>query len=93
MPVHDILDGSELVDPFDLDSEQISTKENGVNILRTPLGSNSFVFGYLTGKGLKHHLLLRFIKDVAAAGFPREAGHMLKRAAMPRLPHILNSVL
>jgi hypothetical protein len=37
-------------------------------------------------------LLLRFIKDVSAAGFPREAEKMLKGAAVPRLSHILNSV-
>jgi len=35
------------------------------------------VTGYLKGKGLKHHLLLSFIKDVAASGFPREAEQML----------------
>jgi hypothetical protein len=70
--VHDITDGSDMVDPFDLESERILTEEKGVNILGFSLGSNSFVIGYLRGKGLKHHLL-RFIKDVAAAGLPREA--------------------
>jgi hypothetical protein len=65
---------------------------NGVNILDTPLGSGSFVSDYLRGKGLKHLLLLRFIKEVANAGFPREAEQMLKGAAVPRLSHILKSV-
>ena len=36
-----------------------------------------------------HLLLLRFVKDVAAAGFPREAEEMRKGAAVPRLSHIL----
>ena len=54
--------------------------------------SSPFVSEYLRGKGLKHLLLLRFIKDVANAGFPREAEHMLKGAAVPRLSHILKSV-
>jgi hypothetical protein len=60
--------------------------------LGTPLGSSSFVAEYLRGKGLKHLLLLRFIKDVANAGFPREAKQMLKGAAVPRLSHILKPV-
>ena len=58
----------------------------------TPLGSNPFVTCYLRGKGLKHHLLLRFIKDVTAARFPREAEQMLKGTAMPRLSNILRYV-
>jgi len=92
LPVHDIPDGSELVDPFDRESNRFWKEDNGVNILGTPLGSSSFVSGYLRGTGLKHLLLLRFIKDVAAAGFPREAEQMLKEAAVPRLSHILRSV-
>jgi hypothetical protein len=92
LPVHDIPDGSELVDSFDLDSERFWAEENGVNILGTPMGSPAFVSSYLQGKGLKHHLLLRFIKDVASAGYPREAELMLKGAAVPRLSHILRSI-
>ncbi len=46
----------------------------------------------MRGKGLKHLLLPWFIKDVANAGFPREAEQMLKGAAVPRLSHILKSV-
>ena len=56
------------------------------------LGSIPFVTGYIRGKRLKHHLLLSLIKDVAAAGFPREAEHMLKGAAVPRLSRILRLV-
>jgi len=92
LPVHDIPYGSELVDPFDHESDRIWNEESGVNILGTPPGSSSFVSGYLKGKGLKHLLLLRFIKDVAAAGFLREAEQRLKGAAAPRLSHILKSV-
>jgi len=92
LPVHDIPDGSDMVDLFDPDNERIWREDNGVNILGTPWGSNSFVTSYLRGKELKHHLLLRFIKNVAAAGFPREAEDMLKGAAVPRLSHIPKSV-
>ena len=46
-PVHDIPHGSELVDPFDLDTERIWREENGVNILGTPLVSDYFVASYL----------------------------------------------
>jgi hypothetical protein len=92
MLAHDILDGSELVDPFDSDSERLWREENGVNIMGTPLGSNSFVASYLHGKGLKHHLLFRFIKDVAAARYPRKAEQIQKGASVPRLSHILSSV-
>jgi hypothetical protein len=70
LSVHDIPDGSELVDRFDSECERIWREENGVNVLGTPLCSNSFITSYLQGKGLTHHLL-RFIKDVAAARFPR----------------------
>ena len=70
--MHDIPYGSELVDPFDSDNERICREENRVNIQGTPLGSDSFVASYLQGKGLKHHLLPRNIKDVAAARFPRK---------------------
>ncbi len=38
-----------------------------MNILGTPLGSPAFITFYLRGKGLKHLLLLQFIKDVALA--------------------------
>ena len=92
LPVHGIPYESDLVDRFDSDSERIWREENGVNIVGTLVGSDSFVASYLQEKGLKHHLLFRFIKDVAAAGFPREAEHMLKGAAIPRLLHILRSV-
>ena len=51
MSVHDIIDGSELVDPFVHESDRIWREENGVNILGTPLGSSSFVSGYLRGQG------------------------------------------
>ena len=73
LPVHDISDGNERVDLFDPDNERVWEDENGVNILCTPLGTPAFVSSYLQGKGLKHLLLLRFIKDVASAGFSREA--------------------
>ena len=92
LPVHDIPDGSERVDSFDPDNERVWLNENRVHILGTPLGTAAFVSSYLHGKGLKHFLLLRFIKDVASAGFPRKVELMLKGAAVPRLSHILRSV-
>ena len=66
LPVHDIPDGSKRVEPFDPDSERVWVEENGVNILGTPLGTPAFISSYLEGKGLKHLLLLRYIKDVAS---------------------------
>jgi len=92
LPVHDIPDRSELTDPVGKENVRFWTEVNGVNILGTPLGSSPFVAEYLRGKGLKHLLLLRFIKDVANAGFPREAEQMLKGASAPRLSHIRKSV-
>ena len=73
------------MDPFDPDSERMWVDENGVNILGTPLGTPNFVSSYLQGKGLKHLLLLLFIRDVASSGFPREAELILKGAAA--VPH------
>ena len=90
--MHAIPDGSKRVDPFELDNERIWPDEDGVNILGNPMCSNLFVSSYLPGKGLKHRLLLQFIQDVATAGFLREAEHMLKRAAVLRLSHILRSI-
>jgi hypothetical protein len=43
--------------------------DDGFNILGNPLGSPGFEEEYLNGKGLKHKLLLSFIKEVADAGF------------------------
>ena len=63
-----------------------------MNILGAPLGSSLFISLYLQGKELKHRLVLHFIQDVVAAGFPREGEQMLKGAAIPRLYHILRSV-
>ena len=45
LPVYDIPDGSELIDPFDPESDSVWTEVNGVNIIGTPLGSSSFVSG------------------------------------------------
>ena len=92
LPVHDILDGSERVDPFDPDNERVWEDENGVNMLGTPLGTPAFVSSYLLGKGFNHLLLLRFIKDAASAGFPRETKLVLKGAALLRMSHIRMSV-
>ncbi len=92
LPVHDIPDGRERVDPSYLDSERVWVDENGANILGTPLGTSAFVSSYLQGKGVKHLLLLRFVKDVASTEFPKEAELMLKGATVPRLSHILRSL-
>jgi hypothetical protein len=92
LPVHDIPDGSERVDPFDPGSERMWPDENGVNILGTPLRTPTFVSSYLQRKGRKHLLILKFIRDVASAEFLREAELMLKGTAFPRLSDILRSV-
>ncbi len=58
----------------------------------TPLGSPDFESEDLSGKGLKHKLLMDLIKEVANAGFQREAIDMLKGATIPRLSHILKLI-
>ena len=50
LPVHDIPDGGERVDPFDPKSEIICPGEDGAHIMGTPMGSNLFVSSYLQGK-------------------------------------------
>jgi hypothetical protein len=80
------------VDPLDPESERIWADDDEVNILGTPLGSEQLISVYMHGKGRKHRLLFDTIKDVAAAGFPREADQMLKGAAVPHLSYILKSV-
>jgi hypothetical protein len=47
---------------------------------------------FLFGKGVKHRVLLNFIQEVAAAGFPREAVSMLTGAASHKLVYLLKSV-
>ncbi len=67
--VHDIPDGNELCDKLDPLNWRNWPHDDGWNILRKPQGSPVFVDEYLSGKGLKHRLLLAFIKEVAEAGF------------------------
>ena len=80
--MHGIPDGSEVCDPSEPLRWWIWLLDDGVNILGTPLGSQGFEEEYLNGKGLKHRLLLSFIKEVANVGFQREAIEMLKGAAI-----------
>ena len=57
----------------------------------TPLGTPDFIDSYLFGKDIKHRQLLSFIQEAASVGHPREAIAMLKKAACPRLTHLLKS--
>jgi hypothetical protein len=84
--LHDIPDGR--LHP----SDDAWPKNDGVNIIGTPLGSPTFVEEYLYKKLVKHKLLLSFIVDVANMGFSRESHKMLSGSAVPRLTHILKSV-
>ncbi len=77
LPIHDIPDGSFKLSQEDPDSARLWPEDDGVNILGTPLGSPAFIESYLRGKGLKHTQLLDCIKNVAEAGYPREATTML----------------
>jgi hypothetical protein len=65
----------------DLDNYRQCLNDDGINILGTRLGSPVFIESYLFGKGIKHMVLLNFIQEVPAAGFPREAVAMLAGAA------------
>ena len=51
LPVHDIPDGSELVDPFDHESDRVWKEENGVDILGTPSGFLFLFLGLSQRKG------------------------------------------
>ncbi len=61
LPIHDIPDGSFLSDPSDPGSTRLWPKDDGINVLGTPLGSPDFIESYLFGKGIKHRQLLNFI--------------------------------
>ncbi len=84
LPVHDIPDGSDRVDLFDQESERIWADDDRIYILGTPLDSEKLISAYLKGKERKHRLLMDFIKDVAAASFPREAEQVLKGVELRR---------
>jgi hypothetical protein len=56
------------------------------------MGTPEFIESYLDGKGHKHKQLLSFIRDVASAGYPREAISMLTGAIGLRLTHMFKSV-
>ena len=90
--VHSIPDSSSLHDDSDPDSYRIWPEDDGINILRTPLGSPTFIESYLFGKGVKHRVLPNFIQEVAPAGFSREAVAMLIGAASQKLIYLLKSV-
>ena len=92
LSVRDIPDGSKRGDRFDPERERIWPDEDEVNILGTRLESKHFVSSCMHEKGLKHRLVFQFIKDVAAAGFPREDEKMRNGAIVPRQSHILRSV-
>jgi hypothetical protein len=66
--------------------------DDGINILGTPLGSPAYFESFLFGKGVKHRVLLNFIQEVVAAGFPREAVAMLTGAASKKLVYMLKLV-
>ena len=82
------------MDDSDPDSYRHKPDDDGINILGTPLiGSPAFIESYLFGKGVKHRVLLKFIPEVAAAGFPREAAvAMLAGAASHKLVYLLKSI-
>ena len=66
---------------------------DGINILGTPYGSSELVEAYLNSNLIKHKELMAFSKDVAKLGYLREAHKMLTGSAVPRLSHILKSIL
>ncbi len=63
-----------------------------LNILGTPLGSPAFIESYLFGKGVKYRVLVNFIQEVVAAGFPRDVVAMLTGAASQKLIYFLKNV-
>ena len=67
-------------------------EDDGINIMGIPLGSPAFIESYLFGKSVKHRVLLNFIQEVVAAGFPREAVAMRTGAASQKLIYLLKSV-
>jgi len=90
--VHSIPDGNTLTDESDPDNFRQWPEDDGINILGTPLGSPAFIDSYMFGKGIKHRVLLNFIQEVAAAGFPREAVAMLTGATSHKLVYFLKTV-
>ena len=95
--IHDIPDGKlpplmEYEDFYDPLAGPRWPESDGINILGTPFGSPAFVAAYLEKKLGKHKAVLSFIKDVAKAGYPREAHRMLTGSAVPRLSHILKYI-
>ena len=78
--MHSILDGGTLTDESDPDNYRQWPDEDGIIILGTPLGSPAFIESFLFGKGVKRRVLLNFIQEVAAAGFPRDVVAMITGA-------------
>ena len=80
------------MDESDPASDRQWHEDDGINIFGTPLVSSAFIDSYLCGKGIKHRVLLNFIQEVAAEGFPREAVAMLTGAASQKLVYLLKIV-
>jgi hypothetical protein len=91
-PVHDIPDVSELVDPFDPDSERIWREENGVNILGAPLGPNSLCSLLSLGKGAQASAPHPLHKGCSGRGISEGSGTDAEGSSTPRMAHILRSV-
>ena len=65
---------------------------DGMRTLGIPVGNDKFIQQWLEEKRQELHKLQAFIRDVAAAGFQREAASMLKVGASKKLSHLLRGL-
>ena len=60
--------------------------------LGIPVGNATFIKSWLDAKRQELHKLQNFIKEVASAGFQREAASMLRIGASKKLSHLLRGL-
>jgi len=92
LQIHCIPDGITLRDKSDPVSYRLWTDDDNINIFGILLDSPAFIESYLFGKRVKHMVLLNFIQEVVAAGFPREAVALLTGAASQKLIYLLKTM-
>lgn len=74
------------------DFQRTWPEADGMRTLGIPVGNDKFIAEWLAAKRQELHKLQAFIREVAKAGFQREAADMLKIGASKKLSHLLRGL-
>jgi hypothetical protein len=82
LPIHDIPDGSSLLDPSDVNNARLWPESDGINVLGTPLGTPEFIESYLFGKGINQSAP-RLHQGRCSCGLPEGGASNANRSSVP----------